>query len=272
MRLNPRYAQEFGGGSAPFDYYGKNQTLGEVPGSIIYNYVCQSNPDAVSALVRLINDQDVIIYRALNPLAGHKITIKDLASKLKKTVQLIPLTGPFNDGYFFRYENCQAGTLQHLRNHLERNGVSNTLRLYTIHGDLDWKFRFQKALDITKAREISENVSLELRMSDVIERDYQRRRLFLMRHHPSSHLFWPWALRLAEYLGIPFVGKDAAPDREFPLNWADLPGLEAVCESARKHLGLTFPKVPWDTTEIRGCADQLREFQLSVASGVPGAT
>jgi len=260
MRLNPRYAQEFEGGSIPFDYYGNPQTVEGVPGSVIYSYVCQTKEESVAALLRLVGDADVIIYRPLNPLGCHRITMKELMPKLKKTAQLIPLSGPFNDGYFFQFEHCRTETLVNLRNHIARNGVSSALRFYTTRGDLDWNFRFQQSLGITKSREVAENVPTELRISGLIEQDYRRHRLFIMQQHPSSHLFWPWALKLSKYLGIPFLGTEADPKREFPLNWAELPMLDFVCESARTHLGLTFPRTPWDTIEIREGANRLRRF------------
>jgi len=272
MRLNPRYAQEFEGGSIPFDYYGNPQTVEGVPGSVIYSYVCQTKEESVAALLRLVGDADVIIYRPLNPLGCHRITIKELLPKLKKTVQLIPLSGPFNDGFFFQFGHCRAETLQNVKNHIERNGISSTLRFYTTRGDLDWVLRFRRSLDGVKTRELRENVPVELRTSSIIEQNYQRRRLFIMHVHPSSHLFWPWALKLAEHLGIPFVGEAADPEREFPLNWAGLPEEDFVCSAAREHLGLAFPRTPWDTTSIKRGAERLAHlYKLGVNSSIVGS-
>lgn len=221
LRLNPCYLEKF------------NPT-------VVYNYMVDLGQSDLNVFDRAAREADVFIFHRLDTSRSkHSITINDLLPKLKPDVWMIPMSVPYNSGYFIWHHDwspeLKAAVIQTVRT----AGMVAARKFYLTEGDLEWVKRWNSCLARMKQKEEEEGVPSDIRCSDIIDAYGRNCRMFQVPNHPSSCLFWPWSLRLAEFLGLPLQGGEAT--QEFDPNYAGLPCEDVVCESARKHLRLHFP-------------------------------
>jgi hypothetical protein len=234
LKMNPRYWAEFELGHTEVDLVGVKQPPS--PGTIVNQQRQEMGVLNTQVLMDAIREADVFIYHYLNPGdIKHKITTRDLIPMMKPGAICVPLSVVHNNGMFTRLEFMAENRKLAIAQEVKARGLTSIIHHYATVGNLDWRSRFDYCLEKMKTKEQAEGVPAETRVSDLVQRkDFLP---LLTHYHPTSTLYWLWAVRLARYLGIPF--EDEAL-RAFPEDLGSVPLRDFVCEAARKHLGLTF--------------------------------
>jgi hypothetical protein len=192
-----------------------------------------------TVLWKALPEADVFIYHYLDPTPGaHRLSVAQMLSTVPNRCQVIPLSVVFNSGPFIFHHGWSESVKADVKKNIAKLGLTGATKFYMQEGDLGWVERSESCMARMKEKEVSDGVPEPLRISEFMGRSQRNRRMLLTYNHPASALFWPWAVELAAYLGVPFENPDA--ERVFDPNYAGLPCRHCVCESARKHLGLQF--------------------------------
>jgi hypothetical protein len=177
---------------------------------------------------------DIFIYHWLDP-GNHKLPVTLVFEKLKPSCLRIPLSVVFNHGPFIFHYGWTDAEKAEMKSRIATMGITGATSYYMTEADMRWQERWDQCMEKMIRKEESDGVDPVLRMSGFVQDNYKKERLLLTFNHPSTALFWPWAVKLAEYLCVPlWNSKPTDP------NFAELPCSEPICESAKKHLGLEF--------------------------------
>jgi hypothetical protein len=221
MRLNPAYLREF-------------------KVTIVLSFMTDLGLTDPSILHDALSKADVFIYHWLSPEpTAHKVSVRSIMDQLPAHCQTIPLSVVFNHGPFIFHYGWTEDQKVLLREKIKELGITAAAKFFMEQGDLGWAERWDDCMVKMKCKEITEGVPEPTRISGYLERHYRTRRLLMTHNHPTSALFWPWAILLADYLGIPF--QESEDERAFNPNYAGLPCSFCICEAARAALGLEYP-------------------------------
>ena len=214
----------------------------------------------VDRLMRCAEEADILIYHWLDTTPGkHKVTIPALKAVRKSGALLVPMSVAHNYGYFVYASAWSEALVNEARRLIFTIGLEEAIRYFAMQGDLGWVPRHRLCLDRMKAKEDSDGVPAELRMSGFVEEWGQRKRLFLTLNHPSTHLLLPWAKRVSKVLGVPYRRSDLW--MKLPPNYVGLPCADYICPAAKAHLGLKF-RADNQVDSMKAVAYALQTIQL----------
>lgn len=120
--------------------------------------------------------------------------------------------------------------------------------------DFDYEKRWNDCWTRMQQKEVDENVTEELRISDWMEVG-KVNQLQLTCNHPTSKVFFVWSLRIMKFLGVENHSLVTTNDElEQNPNLAGLPCEESATSGARKHLSLSWGGRPEDDESGRQIA------------------
>lgn len=212
--------------------------------SYVENYMVQEHLIDKQEVYRGWEKADVIFYQWLAPDRPiNDPTIEQLIPFTKKGAIKYAISAPHNNGYWVFYASWSQQLKDRVRQYIAEHGLSKAVDHYWLEGDLDWQSRYEWSLNYMKDKEENEGVDPAARVSDLFQSIGREKRLLIVANHPSSWMFYLWALRLTKQLGLEWNGPGEEPMaalcNNYP-NFTNLPCEDSVTPSARLHLGLKW--------------------------------